>query len=109
MWEEAWEGRGAQGSWLVFKAHFLQGQKRHIPRKRNAGKDTRRLLWINEELLDLHSNMGGRRRNRIAWGDYKGAVKAVKDWARKAKTQATKSSQGHQREQEILVIKVDQQ
>ncbi|PKU28468.1 glycerol kinase [Limosa lapponica baueri] len=33
-WEKVLEGRGAQGSWLVFKEHLLQAQEQCIPRKK---------------------------------------------------------------------------
>ena len=52
-WEKALEGRGAQESWLVFKDHLLQAQKQSISRKRKAGKNARRHLWINKEIMDL--------------------------------------------------------
>jgi len=52
-WKKALEGRGAQEGWLVFKDHLLQALKQRIPRKRKAGKNARRSLWINKELLDL--------------------------------------------------------
>lgn len=51
-WEKAREGREAQEGRLVFRAHLLRGRKQCIPRKRKAGKDTGRLLWVNEERLD---------------------------------------------------------
>jgi len=52
-WEKALEGRGAQESWLVFKDHLLQAQKQSISRKRKSGKNARRHLWINKEIMDL--------------------------------------------------------
>jgi len=51
-WDQALEGRGAQKSWSVFKDHLLQAQKQCILRKRNAGKNARRPLWISKVLLD---------------------------------------------------------
>ncbi|PKU36537.1 glycerol kinase [Limosa lapponica baueri] len=33
-WEKVLEGRGAQGSWLVFKDHLLQAQELCIPTKK---------------------------------------------------------------------------
>ena len=38
---------------MVFKDHLLQALKQRIPRKRKTGKNARRSLWINKELLDL--------------------------------------------------------
>ena len=50
-WDKVLEGRGAQDSWLIFKGHLLQAQERCIPTKRKSGKNTRRLPWVNKELL----------------------------------------------------------
>ena len=52
-WEKALEGKGAQERKSVIKDHFLQAQKQGILRKRKAGKNARKPLWINKELLDL--------------------------------------------------------
>ena len=52
-WEKSLEGRGAQESWLVFKDHLLQAQKQCMPRKRKAGKNAGKPLWINKKLMDL--------------------------------------------------------
>jgi len=38
---------------LVFNDHLLQAKKQCILRKRKAGKNARRSLWTNKELLDL--------------------------------------------------------
>ena len=51
-WDTAPEGKRAQESWLIFKAHLLQAQERCIPTKRKAGKNARRPAWMNKELLD---------------------------------------------------------
>ncbi|GAB0205822.1 mitochondrial enolase superfamily member 1 [Grus japonensis] len=51
-WDKALKGRGAQDSWLVFKGHLLQAQQRCIPTERKSGKNTKRPLWVNKELLD---------------------------------------------------------
>ncbi|GAB0208867.1 mitochondrial enolase superfamily member 1 [Grus japonensis] len=50
-WDKALEGRGAQDSWLIFKGHLLQAQERCIPTKRKSSKNTKRLPWMNKELL----------------------------------------------------------
>ncbi|GAB0185519.1 hypothetical protein GRJ2_001017200 [Grus japonensis] len=50
-WDKALAGRGAQDSWLIFKAHLLQAQERCIPTKRKSSKNTKRPPWMNKELL----------------------------------------------------------
>ncbi|GAB0202998.1 hypothetical protein GRJ2_002765400 [Grus japonensis] len=50
-WDKALEGRGAQDSWLILKAHLLQAQERCIPTKRKSSKNTKRPAWMNKELL----------------------------------------------------------
>ncbi|PKU31806.1 dtw domain-containing protein 2 [Limosa lapponica baueri] len=35
-WEKVLEGRGAQGSWLLFKDHLLRAQERYIPKKKSV-------------------------------------------------------------------------
>lgn len=52
-WEKATERRGDHESSLVFKDHLIHAQKQCSVRKRNAGKNARRPLRINGELLDL--------------------------------------------------------
>ncbi|GAB0199701.1 hypothetical protein GRJ2_002435500 [Grus japonensis] len=51
-WDKALEGRGTQESWLVFKDHLLQAQEQCIPAKRKSGRNARRPVWMNQELLD---------------------------------------------------------
>ena len=50
--DKALEGRGDQESWLIFKDHLLQAQEPCIPATSRSGKNTRRLKWMNKELLD---------------------------------------------------------
>ena len=45
--------RGAQESWSLFEDPLLQAQKHCILRKRKAGRNASRPLWINKELLDF--------------------------------------------------------
>jgi len=77
-WKKVLEGRGAQESWSVFKDHLLQIQKQCIPRKRNVGKNTRRLSWIYKVLLNLFKLKKKIYREwkqeQVTWEDYKEAV-----------------------------------
>ena len=45
------EGRGAQESWLIFKDHLLQAQESSIAKNQKLGKNARRSVWMNKELL----------------------------------------------------------
>ncbi|KFV01565.1 hypothetical protein N340_02895, partial [Tauraco erythrolophus] len=86
---EALEGKGAQGSWLIFKDHLLQAQERCTPTKRKSGRNTRRPAWMNEELLDQlgHKKKAyrGWKQGQVAWEEYKEIVQATRDQVRKAK------------------------
>ncbi|GAB0182816.1 hypothetical protein GRJ2_000746900 [Grus japonensis] len=88
-WDKALEGRGAQDSWLVFKGHLLQAQEQYIPTKRKSGKNTRRPVWMNKELLDKLSHeteaYRGWKQGRVACEEYRETVRAARDQARKAK------------------------
>ncbi|KFQ40129.1 hypothetical protein N332_13281, partial [Mesitornis unicolor] len=91
LWDKALEGREAQESWLIFKDHLLRVQEQCIPRRRKAGKNARRLLWMNKELLDL---LGRKRkiyrewkRGQVRWEDYKDVAQTARDHVRKARAQ----------------------
>lgn len=49
--DKALERRGALESCLIFKDHFLQAQENSIPVSRTSGKNNRRPVQINKELL----------------------------------------------------------
>ena len=74
-WDKDLEGREAQESWSIFKNHLLLAQKHCILRKRKAGKNARRPLWINKELLDLlkcKKNIYAEwKQEWVTWEDYK--------------------------------------
>ena len=82
-WEKALEGREAQESWSIFKNHLLLAQKHCILRKRKAGKNARRPLWINKELLDLLKVYREWKQEQVAWED----CNVVRAGREKAKTQ----------------------
>ncbi|GAB0208330.1 mitochondrial enolase superfamily member 1 [Grus japonensis] len=88
-WEKALEGRGAQDSWLIFKGHLLQVQERCIPTKRKSGKTTKRPPWMNKELLgkvkQKKEAYRGWKQGQVAWEEYRGTVRAVREQVRKAK------------------------
>ncbi|GAB0190077.1 hypothetical protein GRJ2_001473000 [Grus japonensis] len=88
-WDKALEGRGAQDSWLVFKHHLLQAQERCIPTKRKSGKNTRRSVWMNKELLgkvkQKKEACRGWKQGQVAWEEYRETVRAARDQVRKAK------------------------
>ncbi|GAB0183649.1 hypothetical protein GRJ2_000830200 [Grus japonensis] len=50
-WEKALEERGAQEIGLIFEDHLFQAQEQCIPTKRKSGKNTKRPVWMNKELL----------------------------------------------------------
>ncbi|GAB0190944.1 hypothetical protein GRJ2_001559700 [Grus japonensis] len=87
-WDKALEGRGAQESWLVFKDHLLQAQERCIPTKK-SGKNARRPVWMNKELLDkLKTKKEGHKgwkQGQVSWEEYREIVQAARDQVRKAK------------------------
>ncbi|GAB0208438.1 hypothetical protein GRJ2_003309500 [Grus japonensis] len=88
-WDKALEGRGAQGSWLIFKGHLLQVQERCIPAKRKSGKNTQRPPWMNKELLgkvkQKKEAFRGWKEGQVAWEEYRETVRAARDQDRKAK------------------------
>ena len=50
---EPWREGGPRKAVLIPKDH-LQGQERCIPTNRKTGKNARRPVWMNKELLDKH-------------------------------------------------------
>ncbi|GAB0184760.1 hypothetical protein GRJ2_000941300 [Grus japonensis] len=88
-WDKALEGRGAQDSWLMFKGHLLQAQERCIPTKKESGKNTKRPLWMNKELLGKvkHKKEAYRewKQGQVAWEEYRETVRAARVQVRKAK------------------------
>ncbi|GAB0208353.1 mitochondrial enolase superfamily member 1 [Grus japonensis] len=88
-WDKALEGRGAQDSWLIFKGHLLQAQERCIPTKRKSGKNTKRPLWMNKEILAKYNHKKeayrGWKQGQVAWEEYRETVQAARDQVRKAK------------------------
>ncbi|KFV12556.1 hypothetical protein N340_13926, partial [Tauraco erythrolophus] len=88
-WNEALEGRGAQESWVIFKDHLLQAQERCISKKRKPGRNTRRPVWMNKELLDQlgHKKKASRgwRQGQVAWEEYRAIVRVTRDQVGKAK------------------------
>jgi len=81
--------RGAQESWSLFEDPLLQAQKHCILRKRKAGRNASRPLWINKELLDFlklkKKACREWKQDWVTWEDYKGVGRA-KDQVWKAKT-----------------------
>ena len=77
-WDAALEGRGAQGSWLIFKDHLLHAQEGCIPTKRKSDKNARRPTWMNKELLDKlkHKKEAyrGWKQGQVAWEEYREIV-----------------------------------
>lgn len=51
LWNKTLEGRGVQGSWLIFKDHLLQTQRQFISTKRKSDKNARRPAWMKKKLL----------------------------------------------------------
>ncbi|PKU42736.1 hypothetical protein llap_6956 [Limosa lapponica baueri] len=90
-WDKALEGRGTQKSLLVLKDQFLQAQKQCIPTKSKSGKNARKPVWMNKELLDKfkHNREAYRRwkQGQVAWDEYREIVQADRDQVRKAKVQ----------------------
>ncbi|GAB0202598.1 mitochondrial enolase superfamily member 1 [Grus japonensis] len=88
-WDKALEGRGAQDSWLIFKAHLLQAQEQCIPTKRKSSKTTKRPPWMNKDLLGKvkHKKEAyrGWKQGQVAWEEYRETVRAARDQVRKAK------------------------
>jgi len=51
LWVRAFEGRGVQECWSLFKRHFLRGQDRCIPLRKKSSNGGRRHGWTSKELL----------------------------------------------------------
>ncbi|PKU28782.1 glycerol kinase [Limosa lapponica baueri] len=89
--EKVLEGRGGQGSWLVFKDHLLQAQEQCIPRKKKSGKKARGPAWMNKEILDKLKKKKeayrGWKQRRIDWVEYRETVRAARDQVKEAKAQ----------------------
>ncbi|RMC06381.1 hypothetical protein DUI87_15814 [Hirundo rustica rustica] len=83
------KGRGALGSWLMFKDHLFQAQEQCIPTKRKTGKNSRGPVMMNKELLDKlkHRNKAfrGWQQGQLAWEEYREILQAARDQVRKAK------------------------
>ncbi|GAB0188073.1 hypothetical protein GRJ2_001272600 [Grus japonensis] len=81
--DKALEGRGAQESWLVFKDHLLQAQERCIPTKRKSGKNSRKTVWMNKELLGKVKHKkeayGAWKQEQVAWEEYREIVRAARE------------------------------
>lgn len=59
-WDSVLEERGStQESWMIFKDFLLQAQKQCIPMKKKSGKKSRKLTWMNKELLDKQEGKVG--------------------------------------------------
>ncbi|GAB0180267.1 mitochondrial enolase superfamily member 1 [Grus japonensis] len=88
-WDKALEGRGAQDSWLIFKAHLLQAQERCIPTKRKSSKNTKSPPWMNKELLgkvkQKKEAYRGWKQGQVAQEEYRETIRAARDQVRKAK------------------------
>jgi len=88
-WDKALEGRGTQESWSVFKDHLLQAQERCIPTKRKSGRNSRRLAWMNQELLaklkQKKEAYRGWQQGQVASEEYREIVQVAREQVKKAK------------------------
>lgn len=84
------EGREAPEQYLIFKDKLLQAQEWCIPKKRKSGKNTRRPVWMNKELLfklkPKKEVCGGWKHGEVVWEEYKEIVPAARNWVRKAES-----------------------
>jgi len=88
-WARAFEGRGVQECWSLFKRHFLHAQERCIPLRKKSSKGGKRPAWMNKELLaeirwkrKVH---GMWKEGQNTWEEYRNVVRACRDATRKAK------------------------
>jgi len=88
-WDKALEGRGAQDSWSVFKDHLLQAQERCIPTGRKSGRNARRPMWMNKELLaklkQKKEAYRGWKQGEAAWEEYREIMRVAREQVREAK------------------------
>ncbi|PKU29906.1 rna-directed dna polymerase from mobile element jockey- hypothetical protein [Limosa lapponica baueri] len=88
-WDQALEGRGVQGSWLIFKHRFLQAQDLYTPRSKKSGKGGRRPAWMRKELLEKlkwkKEVYRMWKRGLATWEEYRSTVRVCRDATRKAK------------------------
>ncbi|RMC04392.1 hypothetical protein DUI87_19213 [Hirundo rustica rustica] len=77
-WDRTLEGRGVQESWLIFKDHLFQTQEQCIPTNRKSGKNARRPVWMNKEVLDKLKQKKeahrGYKQGQVAWEEYREIV-----------------------------------
>ncbi|PKU34443.1 glycerol kinase [Limosa lapponica baueri] len=89
-WEKALKGRGAQGSWLVFKDHLLQGAvypKKEVRQNSQEGcKDEQRALGQTQKQKGKETYRGWKQ-GQGDWEEYRETVQVSTNQIRQAKAQ----------------------
>lgn len=74
------EGREAPEQYLILMNNLLQAQEWCIPKQRKSGKNSRRPVWMNRELLFKLKHKkevcGGWKHGGVIWEEYKEIVPA---------------------------------
>lgn len=82
-------GKTGKENWLIFKDHFLQAEEWSVLVSRNSGKNSRRLAWMNKELLTKikHKKEMYRKwkQGQVTWKKYRNTAWTCRDAVRKAK------------------------